>query len=310
MELLRLPKKVYFKPGSLPVALRELAEVYDKKTAFIVTSPSVFNKGALAPVISVIRAGGLRDCEFFNQGEVATLAGIKTGVPKINEFEPDVIIGVGDSSAMSTAKILRLLYEVPDADIDAMAAGKAPIPALGKKADLVLIPTTAGSGREVDPYAEYIDDKGKKQWLFSYELLPIIASIDADFTADLSPEETKEGALEALKNAIAAAGLQTGNFYMEGFDREAAAEVFASLKEAMEKGPRALLAREKLSYAAAQAAMAYASAANGAPPVEGVAISKLITSGKNKERIADLAVACGFKDAKALSAGVKKLEAL
>jgi acetaldehyde dehydrogenase/alcohol dehydrogenase len=309
MELLRLPKKVYFKPGSLPVALRELAEVYNKKTAFLVTSPSEFNRGVLDPVIKVIRAGGLRTCEFFNQGEVATLEGIKSGLPKINEFEPDVIIGVGDSSAMSTAKILRLLYEVPDADLAALASGKAPFPALGKT-DLVLIPTTAGSGREVDPYAEYIDDKGKKQWLFSYEMLPLIASIDADFTADLSPEKTKEGALEALKNAIAAAGLETGNFYMEGLDRDAAVDVFKYTQEAMEKGPRALVAREKLSYAAALAGMAYASAAVGAPPVEGVAISKLITSGKNKERLTDLAVACGFKDTKALSAGVKKLEAL
>ena len=309
MELFRLPKKLYFKPGSLPVALRELAEVYGKKTAFIVTSPSEFNKGSLVPVKSIIEAGGLRTCEFFNQGEVATLEGIKTGLPKINEFEPDVIIGVGDSSAMSTAKILRLLYEVPDADLDALAAG-APFPALGSKADLVLVPTTAGSGREVDPYAEYIGDDGKKKWLFSYELLPLIASIDADFTADLSPEKTKEGALEALKNAIAAAGLESGNFYMEGFARESAVEVFACLAEAIEKGPRALVARERLSYAAAMAAAAYASAAVGAPPVEGVALNKLVNGSKNKERILDLAKACGFKDTRALNAGIKKLEAL
>ena len=145
MDLLRIPPKLYFKRGCLPVALREMKEVYNLNGAYIITSPDLFRKGVLYEASSLLEKSGLGTCEYFTLDKELTVDNVKAGLPKMHEFDPDLIVGIGDEAALNAAKIMWLLYENPEADLAALAGGAA-FPQLGTKAKLVLIPTAGGTG--------------------------------------------------------------------------------------------------------------------------------------------------------------------
>lgn len=296
MKVLRVPKKIYFKRGCTPVALREMHEVYGLQKALLITSPDLYRKGLLTPVDACLKKSGLHTAEFFSLIENPTIENVKTGLQKMDEFEPDVIVGLGDSKAMSAAKIMWLLYENPDIDIVALAAGKAEYPQMGKKAKLVLIPATSASGCECSPYAEIVDEKtGKKLWLSNFNLLPEMAVIDPDVTSYLSAAQIKQGALEALKNAIAAAAVPEVNDYAQGYAREAASAVFQNLETAMKGAAKEPVACENLANAATNAGIAYACAVQaGAQLDEAATIKELISSAPDKTVLLDLARECGL----------------
>ena len=160
MDLLRIPPKLYFKRGCLPVALREMKEVYNLNGAYIITSPDLFRKGVLYEASSLLEKSGLGTCEYFTLDKELTVDNVKAGLPKMHEFDPDLIVGIGDEAALNAAKIMWLLYENPEADLAALAGGAA-FPQLGTKAKLVLIPTAGGTGSACAPYASILDG-GKK----------------------------------------------------------------------------------------------------------------------------------------------------
>ncbi len=264
MDWLKLPRKIYFKPGSMPVALAELSEVYGFSRAFIVTDSNLYRLGMAHPVDRLVSSIGLRTAEFFIREGTPSCDDILGGMPKINEFAPDVIIGVGGSSVMSLARCLWLLYENPETDLNeiserfsGISEGDALFPEMGNKAKLVLVATTAGRGAECSPFAVFKDDKGKKRVIASYSLLPEIAVIDPDFSAEIPPDLTKKGGLQILSQAVRAYVSDGSTDYTKGLAAEAVQNVFAYLPEAVQKGSAAPLAREHLAYAAALAGMAY-----------------------------------------------------
>ena len=138
MNMLNLPRKVYFKKGSMGVAFREFAEVYGFKRAFIISDAS----GAIDSVEKLMRKKGIRTAEFFSLDEVPTFENVRSGLPKMLEYQPDIIIGIGGGSVMSAAKAMWLLYENPEMDLEAVAAKlslqatmTSPLPA-GKQSSL------------------------------------------------------------------------------------------------------------------------------------------------------------------------------
>ena len=106
LQALNLPKKVYFKTGCTPVALRELSEVYHCQRALLVTDPELYRAGIAAPVADLLRKQEIRVAEFFTVGKRVSFADLCGALPKLNEFQPDVIVGVGGNNAMSAAKTL------------------------------------------------------------------------------------------------------------------------------------------------------------------------------------------------------------
>ncbi|MGN1126864.1 MAG: bifunctional acetaldehyde-CoA/alcohol dehydrogenase, partial [Ruminococcus sp.] len=184
----RAPEKVYLKKGCLPVALQELKDVMNKKRVFIVTDQFLYKNGYTKCVTDKLDEMGITHTTFFNVAPDPTLACAKEGAEQMKAFEPDCIIAIGGGSAMDAGKIMWVLYEHPEADFMDMAMRFIDIrkrvytfPKMGEKAYFICVPTSAGTGSEVTPFAVITDEKsGIKYPLADYELLPNMAIVDTD----------------------------------------------------------------------------------------------------------------------------------
>lgn len=178
----RTPEKIYIKRGCLPVALDELKNVMGKKKAFIVTDNFLYNNGYTKPITDKLDEMGIVHKTFFDVSPDPSLASAKAGAAEMLAFQPDTIIAVGGGSAMDAAKIMWVMYEHPEVDFMDMAMRFMDIrkrvytfPKMGQKAYFIAIPTSAGTGSEVTPFAVITDEKtGIKYPLADYELLPEI----------------------------------------------------------------------------------------------------------------------------------------
>lgn len=273
MNWLNVPNKVYFKRGSMAVALKELSEVYGFKSAFIVSDAQLYRDGIVSKVKNFVLDRGIRTCEFFSLDAVPSFENIRNAMPSMHEFKPDVIIGVGGSAAMSAAKAMWLLYENPDLDLNDAAkkfkvakAGDASFPETGNMAQLVLVSTKPGSGAECTPYSVLTDDKGKKCVITGYNLLPVIAVIDANFALNTSRIQMRDAGLTVLTQAVRAYLAPTSTDYVKGFCKDAIIRIIENLPVAVEKGAAAPEAVENVVNASAIAGMAVGNAQHTIDP--------------------------------------------
>ena len=208
----RAPEKVYMKKGCLPVALAELKQVMDKKRVFIVTDSFLYRNGYTKAVTDKLDEMGILHKTFFEVAPDPSLESAKKGAAEMTAFEPDCIIAVGGGSAMDAAKIMWVMYEHPEVDFLDMAMRFVDIrkriytfPKMGEKAYFIAIPTTAGTGSEVTPFAVITDEKtGVKYPLADYELLPKMAIIDADLMMDAPKGLTAASGIDAVTHALEA----------------------------------------------------------------------------------------------------------
>ncbi len=264
----RTPEKVYFKRGCLGVALKELGEVYRKKKAFIVTDRFLFDSGFTKKITAVLDEQGISHATFAGVTPDPTLACAEQGVKEVREFAPDVIIAVGGGSPMDAAKIIWVLYEHPEVDFEDMAMRFSDIrkriyafPRMGEKALFVALPTTAGTGSEVTPFAVITDEKtGTKYPLADYELLPDIAIVDADLMMDIPKGLTAASGIDAMSHALESAASVMATDFTMGISKEACKLIFEYLPAAYSEGKHNALAREKMANAATMAGMAFANA--------------------------------------------------
>ncbi len=265
----RAPQKVYFKRGCLPLALQELGkEGYDCKRAFIVTDGFLYNSGMIKRVTETLEKLGIAHTEFFDVTPDPTLACAKAGAERMASFAPDVIIAVGGGSPMDAAKIMWVLYEHPEADFFDLAMRFMDIrkrvytfPKMGKKALFYAIPTTAGTGSEVTPFAVITDEKtGDKYPLADYELMPTVAVCDVDLMKDIPKKLTAYAGFDALSHAMEAVASIVATDYTNGIALEAISLLNAYLPPAFIKGGEDLRAREKVANAATMSGLAFANA--------------------------------------------------
>ncbi len=264
----RAPEKVYIKKGCLPVALDELGTVLGKKKVFIVTDSFLYNNGYTKPITDKLDSMGIVHSTFFNVAPDPTLACAKEGVAQINAFQPDCIIAVGGGSAMDAAKIMWVLYEHPEADFMDMAMRFMDIrkrvytfPKMGEKAYFIAIPTSAGTGSEVTPFAVITDEKtGTKYPLADYELMPNMAIVDADLHMNAPKGLTSASGIDAVTHALEAYASMMATEYTDGLAIEALKNIFEYLPRAYDNGPNDPVAREKMANAATMAGMAFANA--------------------------------------------------
>ncbi|MGE5609105.1 MAG: bifunctional acetaldehyde-CoA/alcohol dehydrogenase, partial [Bacillota bacterium] len=260
----RVPPKVYFKAGALPVAL---AELHDKKRAFVVTDEPLFQLGYAGKVTDLLEEMGLETQVFFEVKPDPDLTTIHKGVERLKAFKPDVIIAIGGGSPIDAAKIMWLLYEQPEVKFEDLAMRFMDIrkrvfefPKLGKKAMMVAIPTTSGTGSEVTPFAVVTDDRtGIKYPIADYELTPNMAIVDAQLVMTMPKKLTAYGGLDALTHAIEAIGSVLATDYTNGLALEAIRLLMEYLPIAYEN-PNDRVAREKVHNAATMAGMAFANA--------------------------------------------------
>ena len=261
----RAPEKVYFKKGSLPVALSELKKY---KKAFIVTDTFLYQNGYTKPVKEQLDAMGIIHNTFHSVEPDPTLACARAGAAQMATFQPDVIIAVGGGSAMDAAKIMWVLYEHPEADFLDMAMRFCDIrkrvyefPKMGEKAYFVAIPTTAGTGSEVTPFAVITDEgSGVKYPLADYELMPDMAIVDADMMMNAPKGLTAASGIDAVTHALEAYASMMATGYTDGLALRSLKLIFDNLPAAYENGAHDPRARENMGTAACMAGMAFANA--------------------------------------------------
>ena len=264
----RAPEKIYIKKGCLPVALDELKTVLGKKRVFIVTDSFLYENGYTKPITDKLDEMGIAHTTFFDVEPDPTLASAKAGAIQMQAFKPDAIIALGGGSAMDAAKIMWVLYEHPEADFMDMAMRFIDIrkrvytfPKMGEKAYFIAIPTSAGTGSEVTPFAVITDEKtGVKYPLADYELLPKMAIIDTDFHMSAPKGLTAASGIDAVTHAIEAYASMLATDYTDSLALGALKTIFEYLPRAYENGSTAIEAREKMANAATMAGMAFANA--------------------------------------------------
>ena len=264
----RAPEKVYIKKGCLPVALSELKAVLGKKKAFIVTDSFLYKNGYTRSVERKLDEMGIQHTTFSDVAPDPSLACAKAGAAQMTAFQPDVIIAVGGGSAMDAAKIMWVLYEHPEVDFMDMAMRFVDIrkrvyafPKMGEKAYFVAVPTTAGTGSEVTPFAVITDERsGVKYPLADYELMPNMAIVDADMMMNAPKGLTAASGIDAVTHALEAYASMMATDYTDGLALRSLKMIFEYLPRAYENGAKDPIAREKMANAATMAGMAFANA--------------------------------------------------
>lgn len=264
----RTPEKVYIKKGCLPVALEELKNVMNKKKVFIVTDKFLFENGYTKPITSKLEELGIDYDIFSDVAPDPTLGCAIEGTKALNMFKPDCIIAIGGGSAMDAAKIMWVMYEHPEVDFMDMAMRFMDIrkrvytfPKMGEKAYFIAVPTSAGTGSEVTPFAVITDEKtGIKYPLADYELLPKMAIVDADMMMNAPKGLTSASGIDAVTHDLEAMASMMSTEFTDGLAIESLKNIFKYLPRAYENGASDPEAREKMANAATMAGMAFANA--------------------------------------------------
>ena len=259
----KVPPKVYFKRGAIDLALRELE---GKKRAFIVTDRFLFNSGAVDNIVKVLDEVGIDHQIFFDVKPDPTISTINQALEIVRPYEPDIIIALGGGSPMDAAKIIWLMYEQPetvfeDISMRFMDIRKriCRIPELGKKATMVAIPTTSGTGSEVTPFAIITDDETHVKYAIAdYALTPNMAIIDPNFVDGMPKGLTAASGIDALVHSIEAYVSVMATNFTNSNALEATKLIFRYLTRSYNDGAKDPIAREKVHYAATIAGMAFA----------------------------------------------------
>ncbi len=259
----KVPPKIYFKPGAINLALQELK---GKKRALIVTDAAMVTLGYVEKVTKILEEVGISFRTFSEVEPDPSLSNVEQGMGMMRSFEPDVIIALGGGSPMDAAKIMWLFYENPDIKFADIAIRFMDIrkkiynfPEMGKKAVMVAIPTTSGTGSEVTPFTVITDDKtGMKYPIADYELMPDMAIVDTDFVRELPKSLVAYSGLDAMTHAIEAYTSVFANNFSDGQALESLRLIFKYLRDSYNKGKEAPQAQEKMHYAATLAGMAFA----------------------------------------------------
>lgn len=261
----KLPKSIYFRRGCLPIALGDLE---GKKRAFIVTDRYLYNHGYVENIVKILKDMQMDVDVFYEVEADPTLSIVEKGSKAMLSFNPDVIIALGGGSPMDAAKIMWVMYEHPETHFAELAMRFMDIrkriykfPKMGKKAELVCITTTSGTGSEVTPFAVVTDDKtGMKYPLADYELTPNMAIVDADLVMNMPKNLTAYGGYDAVTHAIEAYVSVLANEYSDGQALQALTLLKEYLPSSYKNGAKDPIAREKVHNGATIAGIAFANA--------------------------------------------------
>ncbi len=260
----KLPKSIYFRRGSLPVALTDLE---GKKRAMVVTDSFLFNNGYADELVQILKDKGMEVEVFYEVAADPTLTIVKKGAEMMKTFKPDVILALGGGSPMDAAKIMWVMYEHPETHFEELAMRFMDIrkriykfPKMGVKADLVCITTTSGTGSEVTPFAVVTDDLngGVKYPLADYELTPTMAIVDANLVMNMPKSLCAFGGIDAVTHATEAYVSVLANEYSDGQALQALKLLKEYLPSSYANGSKDPVAREKVHNAATIAGIAFA----------------------------------------------------
>ena len=263
----RTPEKIFFKKGCMPVALKELGEVYGKKRAFIVTDSFLYTSGFTKKIEASLDEQGIVHTSFWSISPDPKLQDCLKGLEQLRAFEPDCIIAIGGGSAMDAGKIMWTMYEHPEEKFEDMAMDFMDIrkrvytyPQSGVKAFFVAIPTSSGTGSEVTPFSIITDAETGTKWpLADYQLMPNMAIVDTDNMMTQPKGLTSASGVDVLTHALEAYVSVMASDYTDGLALRAMKLVFEYLPRAYDN-PNDVEARDHMANASCMAGIAFANA--------------------------------------------------
>ncbi len=267
MLWVRVPEKVYFKKGCMPVALDELGTIMNKKRCFIVTDSFLYKNGYTKTIEAKLDQLGIVHTCFYDVAPDPSLASAQAGAAAMRSFEPDCIIALGGGSAIDAGKIMWVLYEHPDVNFEDMAMDFMDIrkrtytfPKMGQKSYFVAIPTSSGTGSEVTPFAVITDQNTGVKWpLADYALMPNMAIIDTNNMMSQPRGLTSASGIDVMTHAIEAYVSIMASDYTDSLALKAIKLVFDYLPRAYKNG-NDVEARDHMANASCMAGMAFANA--------------------------------------------------
>lgn len=238
----------------------EYLTTIEGKRAFIATDKILHKLGFVEKVTNYLKEAGI-EAEVFDEVEPEpSFETIVKGAELARKFSPDWFIGLGGGSSMDVAKRIWVLYERPDIEVRMMPS---PMEKLGlrKKARLICIPTTSGTGSEVSWGMIITDTKEKKKMEFaSKDVVPDIAIVDPALTLSMPPKLAADTGIDALTHAIEAYITAMRNDFSDGLLIKAIQLVFKYLPRSY-RNPADKEAREKVHYAATMAGLGMSNSA-------------------------------------------------
>ncbi|MDE1835340.1 MAG: iron-containing alcohol dehydrogenase [Euryarchaeota archaeon] len=249
--------KIVFGAG----AIEFLASLPTKK-AMIVCDRFLAEQGTYKPVQEQLEKAGASVKVFGEVEPEPHITTVSSGLKIARAFEPDTIVGLGGGSAMDMAKAIYALYERPDLTIYDLT----PIVDLnlGKKARLIQVPTTSGTGAETT-WATIITEGegGRKLELAHRDLIAQWAVLDPMFPSSMPPKLTADTGADALAHSIESISSQWSNPFSDAMGMKAVDTIFRYLPKAVKGQPVPSEVREELHLAAAMAGLSFGNAQIG-----------------------------------------------
>jgi len=267
MKWFRVPSQIYFEPGCLDTFFMNEIKTMGVKRAFIVCSSSSIRQGTTARLEGYLRDAEILTSVYSDITPDPTIETVQKGAEAMGRFQPDLILALGGGSPIDAAKAMWLFYEAPETSFDDLKMRFMDIrkrvikfPKLGRKARLIAIPTTSGTGSEVTAFTVVTDAKTSTKYaLADYALTPDIAIIDSNLTATVPASVTADTGLDVLAHALEAYVSVVASDYTDPLALRAMQLVFEYLPRAYKNGSDEL-AREKMHNASTIAGMAFTNA--------------------------------------------------
>ena len=247
-----VPKELYHGLGSL----ENLKELKGKKAAFIIGGGSVQKNGVLERAQNYLKEVNIESVVFSGVEADPSIETVIKGAEFLTQEQPDIIIGLGGCSAIDAAKGMWIYYEYPDSKLEELKELFA-VKKLRKKAIMVAIPTTSGTGTEITGLAVITDrEKGTKYPIVYYELTPDMAIIDGELSASMPENVTANTGLDALSHGVEAYASNISERYSDTLAKSAIELVFKNLLTAVSEGSN-LEVRQAMHDASCMAGMSF-----------------------------------------------------
>lgn len=171
-----VPQDITVGKGSL-AKLPEIAKKLGGSHAFIISGPHLAKIGLVEKAADYLKTVDIKTDAFTEIEANPSVATVEKATEKFKESGADFIVAFGGGSPMDVAKAVGVVAKYGGSITEYEGAHKVP----GSIIPLIAIPTTAGTGSEVTAFSVITDhSRDYKLTVFSYELLPAYAILDAE----------------------------------------------------------------------------------------------------------------------------------
>jgi len=200
MNRFTIPRDLYFGDN----AIDHLKEVKGNKAMLVIGSERLIKDGTVPKIQENLKLANIETIVFTGVENDPSVATVRKGLEMMNEFNPDLIIGIGGGSPIDAAKAMWIFYEYPEFTFEE-AAKPFNLPELRQKARFIAIPTTSGTATEVTSFAVITDNEtGVKYPIADYNITPDIAIVDTNLVQTMPKTLVANTGMDALTHAIEA----------------------------------------------------------------------------------------------------------